>query len=153
MPIEEIFPNPTVKTVIFQIKFSNLFYLENKIGDLQLKMLEKFPDSSLAIRKQLLFADIGPQTKIEDIKMEESQGTKIWQFKSGKNYSLNILTDSLDITSEYHKTYNLEGADKFRDIIAYVLDIFFDIIPIPNIKRIGLRYIDECPVPSMDNST
>ena len=32
----EIYPNPTVKRVIFQARFPNLFYLESKIGDLQL---------------------------------------------------------------------------------------------------------------------
>ncbi|MCK4731028.1 MAG: TIGR04255 family protein, partial [Methanophagales archaeon] len=54
---------------------------------------------------------------------------------------------------EYHKTYNLEGGDKFRDIIKFVLDYFFAVTSIPIINRIGLRYIDECPIPSKDNST
>ena len=59
----------------------------------------------------------------------------------------------MDIISQYHKTYDLEGADKFRDIIEFVLKQFFETISIPIINRIGLRYIDECPIPSKDNST
>jgi len=155
MSINKIYPNPTVKKVIFQIKFPNLFYIENKIGDLQLKIMEKFPQSSLLFRKQIVFADIGPGVKLENISNDlgEEKGKKIWQFKSSKNFQLDVLSDSLDISSQYHKTYNLEGGDKFRDIIRFVLDHFLEIVSIPIINRIGFRYIDECPIPSKDNAT
>lgn len=154
MVIQEIFPNPTVKQVIFQIKFPNLFYIENKIGDFQLKIMSEFPRSSLLFRKQLLFADVGPNSKATDIQkdLDNEDGKKIWQFKSDKNFQLNVLSDSLDITSQYHKTYDLEGANKFKDIIEFVLKNFFDVVSVPIIERIGLRYIDECPIPSKDNS-
>jgi len=155
MNINEVFSNPTVKQVIFQIRFPNLFYMENKIGDLQLKIMKEFPQSKLLFRRQLLFADIGPEGKLENIPsdLEKEAGKKIWQFKSDKNFKLNVLNDSLDITSEYHKTYDLEGGNKFRDIIKFVLDHFFEITSIPIINRVGLRYIDECPIPSKNNST
>lgn len=155
MSINEVFPNPTAKQVIFQIKFPNLFYIENKIGDLQLKIMEKFPQSSLLFRKQIVFADIGPGVKLENISSDlgEEKGKKIWQFKSSKNFQLDVLSDSLDISSQYHKTYNLGGGDKFRDIIEFVLIRFFEVVSIPIINRIGFRYIDECPIPSKDNST
>jgi uncharacterized protein (TIGR04255 family) len=154
MSINEVFPNPTVKQVIFQIKFPNLFYIENKIGDLQLKIMEEFPQSALLFRKQIVFADIGPGVKLENISsdLEKEAGKKIWQFKSNKDFQLNVLSDSLDISSQYHKTYNSEGGDKFRDIIKFVLDRFFEIVSIPIIHRIGFRYIDECPIPSKNNS-
>ena len=153
MTIKEVFPNPTVKQVIFQIRFPNLFYMENKIGDLQLKIMKEFPQSALLYRRQIIFADIGPKVKIEDLQddSDKEAGKKIWQFKSDKNFQLNVLSDSLDITSQYHKTYNLEGGDKFRDIIKFVLDRFFEVTSIPIINRIGLRYIDECPIRSKDN--
>lgn len=157
MSIEEVFPNPTVKKVIFQIRFPNLFYMENKIGDLQVRIMEKFPQSNLLIRRQVVFADIGAGAKLADIQSEldldEETGRKVWQFKSDKNFQLNVLSDSLDITSQYHKTYNIEGNDKFRDIIEFVLDHFLKITSIPVINRIGLRYIDECPIPQKDNDT
>lgn len=129
--------------------------MENKIGDLQLKIMKEFPKSALLFRRQILFADIGPEAKLEDIPSDSDRetGKKIWRFESDKNFKLNVLNDSLDITSEYHKTYNLEGGDKFRDIIKFVLDHFFAVTSIPIINRIGLRYIDECPIPSKDNST
>jgi hypothetical protein len=147
MSISEVFPNPTVKQVIFQIKFPNLFYMENKIGDLQLKIMEKFPQSALLFRRQLLFADLGPKGKIENIPsdLDKEGGKKIWQFKSNKNFELNVLSDSLDINSDCHKTYNLEGGEKFREIIKYVLDNFFEVTKIPIINRIG-------PIPSKDST-
>ena len=155
MSIDKIYPNPTVKKVIFQIKFPNLFYMENKIGDLQLKIMEIFPQSSLLFRQQVVFADIGPGVKLENISSGsgEEKGKKIWQFKSNKDFQLDVLSDSLDISSQYHKTYNFEGGDKFRDIIKFVLDHFLEIVSIPIINRIGFRYIDECPIPSKDNVT
>ena len=154
MVIEEIFPNPTVKQVIFQIKFPNLFYIETKIGDIQMKIMSEFPRSSLLFRKQILFANVGPESKATDIQkdLDVEDGNKIWQFESDKKFQLNISSNSLDITSQYHKTYDLDGADKFKDIIEFVLKNFFEIISVPIIVRIGLRYIDECPIPSKDNS-
>ena len=117
--------------------------------------MEKFPQSSLLFRRQIVFADIGPGAKLESISsdLENETGKKIWQFKSSKNFQLDVLSDSLNISSQYHKTYNLEGGDKFRDIIKFVLDHFLEIVSIPIINRIGFRYIDECPIPSKDNST
>jgi len=155
MVIDKIFPNPTVKQVAFEIRFPTLFYIENKIGDLQLRIMEQFPTSSLLFRRQLLFVDKGPEAKLEEVlsKFDEEGGRKIWQFKSDKDYELNLASNSLAIISRYHKTYNLDGADKFRDAIKYALTNFFDVMSIPIVNRIGLRYIDECPLPSKDNET
>jgi len=154
MVIHEVFPNPTVKQVIFQIRFPNLFYIENKIGDFQLKIMREFPKSSLLFRRQFLLADVGPEGRLEELpKLDKESGKKIWQFESEKNYKLSVLTDSLDITSEYHKTYNGDYPNKFRDVIEFALKSFFEVTSIPLVNRIGLRYIDECPLPSKDNRT
>ena len=155
MAIEEIFLNPTVKQVIFQIIFPNLFYIENKIGEFQLKIMNEFPESTMLHRRQFAWADVGPEVKLTEIesKLEkEPTGQKIWQFKSPKNFQLNVLGNSLDITSSYHKTYNLGGGDRFRDIIELVLNKFIEVISLPTINRVGLRYVDECPIPSKENS-
>jgi len=153
MSINEVFPNPTVKDVIFQIKFPNLFYMENKIGDLQLKIMKEFPQSSLLYRRRVMFVDKGPEATLDiPSEFDEGKGNRIWQFKSEKNFRLNVLSDSLDITSQYHKTYNLEGGHKFRDIIRFVIERFYEVVSLPIINRIGLRYIDECPIPSKNNT-
>lgn len=153
MAINEIFPNSTVEQVAFEIIYPNLFYMEKNIGELQVKIMEEFPQSALLLRRQFILADIGPEGKIErpPIDLDKEAVKKIWQFKSDKNFELNVLTDSLSIISRHHKTYTLEGADKFRDIIEFVLSRFFEVVSIPTIKRIGLRYIDVCPIPSKDN--
>lgn len=154
MVISEIFPKPTVKQVIFQIKFPSLFYIESKIGDFQMKIMKEFPQSNLLFRKRLLLTDVGAEGKLMDIPddLDKEAVKKIWQFKSDK-CQLNLMNNSLDINSEYHKTYNLGGGDKFRDTIRFVLERFFELMPIPTINRIGLRYIDECPIPTKDNTT
>jgi len=152
--INEVFPNPTVKEVLFQITFPNLFSIENRIGEFQERILKEFPDSSLIRRRTFTFVDAGPNAELEKIQkgMVEEPGNRIWQFKSPKNFKLDVLTNSLDMVSEYHKTYSLEGGEKFRDIIAFVLENFFAVFSIPILKRIGLRYIDLCPIPSRDKN-
>ncbi|MCX6826824.1 MAG: TIGR04255 family protein [candidate division Zixibacteria bacterium] len=153
MAIEEIFANPTVQQVIFQIKFPNLFFMENKIGEFQVKIMEKFPQSALLFRRQLVFANVGSGIRIENPPEDNNKELqlKIWQFMSPDNVELNVTTDSLDIGSKHHKTYNLGTGDKFRDIIEYVVGRFLDVTQIPNIMRIGLRYIDICPIPGKNN--
>lgn len=154
---EEIFPNPTVKLVAFEIKFPNLFFLESKMGELQTKIMDKFPDSALLFRRQMFFADLAPGAKIEEVtdqmRKEEELTTKVWSFKSPNEYELELTTFNLVIKSSFHKTYSLEGGDKFRDIISFVVNKFLEIASIPIMNRIGLRYIDECPIPSKDNAT
>ncbi len=155
MVINEVFTNPTVKKVIFQIRFPNLFYIENKIGEIQLKLMKEFPESALIHKQTIVFTDVGPKGEIKknlDNFPEESTN-KIWQFESEKKYKLNIQSNSLDISSSVHKTYNNPKSDiRFRDIMEFVLNSFFEVTQIPVIKRIGLRYIDECPIPEEKTS-
>lgn len=156
MPIDEVFTNPTVKQVIFQIRFPNLFYLESKIGDLQVEIMDLFPESSLAFQQPVVIANLGSNVKIEDIneRLSSERTKKVWSFSSPKNYALNVLSDSLDITSQYHKTYdNVASDNKFRDVIELVLNKFFGVMKLPIITRVGLRYIDECPLPAKDTRT
>ena len=155
MVISEIFPNPTVKQVIFEIRFPMLFFMENKVGDLQLKVMNEFPKPALIFERQFVILDKGQKGKLEELppKTDEKFGRKIWEFKSDKDYKFNVTSSSLSITSKYHKTYNLGDGDKFRDVIKFVLDNFFEVISIPTVNRLGLRYIDHCPLPSKDNET
>jgi uncharacterized protein (TIGR04255 family) len=153
--MHEVFPNPTVENVIFQIKYPALMYIENKIGDFQLKIMDKFPESSEIYSRQFMFADIGPDGDMKDVPGSEQKARKIWQFSNPGKYKLDVTTDSLSIDTEFYKTYKAEGCDyKLRDIIEFVLNEFFKIVPIPIIKRIGLRYIDNCPLPQpLNNDT
>lgn len=152
--MNEIYPNPTLKQVIFQIRFPNLLYLENKIGDFQYSIMEKFPESSEIHRRRVFFAEIGPDAVPDSYSSEDQKGQKIWQFKDTSNNTLSVLTNSLDIASESYKTYSSEDVEYcFRDTIEFVLDKFFQHVRIPLIKRIGLRYVDLCPLPKKLTNT
>lgn len=148
MAHSEIFPNPTVKQVIFAIQFPNLFFIESKIGELQMKIMNEFPESALLFQRQVVFA-LGENEKIDDLrqKLPQEQGNKVWKFNNPTlGYELNITTSSLSITSSFHKTYNNPKSDnRFRDIIETVLKHFFVLTNLPVVMRVGLRYIDECP--------
>lgn len=156
MAIDEVFKNPTVKQVIFQIRFPHLFYIENRIAELQLKIMKEFTESQLRYKKIFSFGEAGPDVNVAEIEKnirEGESGQKMWTFRSPKNYELNIQSNSLDITSKCHKTYNLGDENKFRDVIDSVLGHFFEIVSVPLISRIGLRYIDECPIESKSSES
>jgi uncharacterized protein (TIGR04255 family) len=149
MPITEIFPKPLVKQVIFEARYPSLFFMEDKIGDIQLKLFDQgyFTDAKIIHRKGIIFADIGPDANVDVVKDEEKLKTKkIWQFTNEEGVRLNILDNKFDIVSTKHKTYNLGTENKFRDCIELVLKIFLSVINLPKFTRIGLRYIDEGPI-------
>lgn len=153
MSTGEIFVNPTVQQVFFEIRFPNLFFIESKIGEFQLQIMEKFPISQLIHSQNLLFANIqaaNPQAQ----PAAPDQGSlpqieKNWRFQTeDASTTLNISTSSLHITSSKYKTYNNEGAtEKFRDILQYAINPFLKITSLPKLLRVGLRYIDLCPFP------
>ncbi len=145
--MSEIYPYPTVKQVIFQIKFPNLLYIEKSIGDIQIKIMNDYPESAEIIQKTFM---LGYYDKKVNNMEEEEPLTKIWKFTSPNGYELTISNNSLSIVSNLHKTYkNPEGEHKFRDIIKSTVDSFLKVINLPKITRIGLRYIDECPLPKV----
>lgn len=152
---KEVFPNPTVRAVHFEIRFPNLFFIESKIGDFQLSIMEKFPQSKLALRRQVVFADVGPDAKLEQLPqvIEDDRRGKVWQFLSGTGVAVNVTTSSLGIYSSQHKTYNNpSGEARFRDTIEHVISNFLRVSALPVIERLGLRYIDECPLPEKTNA-
>lgn len=155
MALTKIYPHPTVKQVIFQITFPNLFYLEGRIGLIQEKIMKDFPKSELLQRKRVFIADVGPDLNISPKDVEDTPANKIWRFESKDKTIVNITTNSLDISSGYHKTYRLGDDDskKFRYTIEQVVGTFIRIANLPIINRIGLRYIDHCPLPNKNNDT
>ena len=154
MAINEIFPNPTVKKVIFQVRFPCLFSIENLIGTYQSQIMEMFPKSELLLSRRFLLGPVQDSGLHKDVPDEQDINAikKIWKFTTEGGVVLNVQVDSLDISSTVHKTYkNPKGKERFRDIIEFVLDHFFSITQIPKVNRIGLRYIDECPITSKGN--
>jgi uncharacterized protein (TIGR04255 family) len=150
MAITEVFPNPTVKEVHFEIRFPNLFYIESKIGEFQLQIMDRFPKSEEVFQRQVLIADLGPEGKL-NLPPEELHGpavSKIWKFTSETGLEVDARTDHLGIKSTRHRTYNNPGAsERFRDLIELVVEKFLMVTCLPMVTRVGLRYINDCPVP------
>lgn len=148
MEPNEVFSNPTVERVIFEIRFPNLFGMQNIIGDLQMKIIKEFPESALIHKQQIVFTEVNEEGSFPKPPTGDEPGIrKIWQFKSPKKIQLDIQTDRLSLTSEHHKTYI-----EFRKVIENVMESLINILPIPILHRIGLRYIDKCPIPNMLNN-
>lgn len=148
MPSNEVFQNPIVKMVAVELRFPNLFFLEGKIGDFQVKIMRDFPESEIAMRRSVLFAfgsDKGLQELAAQSKADDGLVDKVWQFKSAAGVTLAVTSKSLSLHTEKHKSYDL-GDNPFRSTIASVVRHFFEVVNIPLVVRVGLRYIDEGPV-------
>lgn len=152
MNTDEIFANPTVKQVIFQIKFPNLFYIETKIGEYQLRIMKDFPKSEVVLQKQFVFAEVKQGENLGQ--MPESGTRKIWKFISESGTELQLQNDSLTLSSEHHTSFaSGEPKNQFRELIRFAVTEFLAVIPVPVLSRIGLRYVDHCPVTSMHNAS
>jgi len=154
MSLDRVFPNPLVKTVVFQITFPSLFFLEKKIGDFQIKIMKQFPTSHLLIQRQLLIMVGGqedPSKLPNGMKPEETK--RVWQFLSPEGVQLDVTLDSLSLQSNAHKSYCNGDGPHFRDTIASVCDSFIAVTDLPTITRVGLRYIDKGPIPNNTNET
>jgi uncharacterized protein (TIGR04255 family) len=153
MAITEIFPNPVVKTVAFELRFPNLFYLESRIGEFQVEVMKDFPDSELAIQQRFVIA-AGPPKSIQEAiaGQKDDPVRKVWVFKSGTGVDLNVASNQLVLSSERHKSYRLGERDRFRDVIETVTGKFLAVVKLPLVSRIGLRYIDECPIDELSNN-
>jgi uncharacterized protein (TIGR04255 family) len=118
--------------------------------------MERFPTSELLLSRRFVLGPMPDSSQRKEVAEEQDVGAikKIWKFITESGVALNVQVDSLDISSTVHKTYkNPRGKERFRDIIEFVLHHFFDVTQIPKVNRIGLRYIDECPVKSKRNGT
>ena len=51
MPDHEVYPNPVAKNVNFEVRFPNLFFIEGRIGDFQVRGMKDFPQSELIHRR------------------------------------------------------------------------------------------------------
>jgi uncharacterized protein (TIGR04255 family) len=154
MAINEIFPNPTAKAVVFQVKFPNLFMMESLIGEFQMRIMSKFPESALLLRRGVLFTELGAKDEVPEKLKEGLETKKIWNFRSEDGgVEMNVLTDSLDISSNAHKTYNNAGSPRrFREVIEFAVSNFLAVTHLSLLTRIGLRYVDSFPPPTKDDA-
>jgi uncharacterized protein (TIGR04255 family) len=148
MADNEVFATPLVKQVAFEIRFPNLFFIEGRIGDFQVQVMKDFPQSELVQRRSfmLLAGNVDSPQAQELAKQQASDIEKIWQFKSESGTRVEISSRNLVVVAEKHISYH-EGGDKsFRSVVEKVVAQFFGLIQIPIVQRVGLRYINECPL-------
>lgn len=147
MPAHEIFPNPVVKQVAFEVRFPNLFFIEGRIGEFQVQVMKDFPQSELILRRSVMFF-AGTPENIKDLASQQGTDSvdKIWQFKSAIGTKLEISSKNLVLTSDHHRSYKYGEEPTFRTIIKRVIDPFFEMVKLSVVQRIGLRYINECPI-------
>lgn len=148
MAANEVFPTPLVKQVAFEIRFPNLFFLESRIGEFQVQVMKDFPQSDLALRRNvMIIAGNAESPQLQELAKQQSSEAieKIWQFKAESGMRLEISTRNLVLVSEKHSSYH-EGEKSFRSIVDKVLSEFFNLTQLPIVLRVGLRYTNECPL-------
>lgn len=148
---EELFDNPSVHSVHIQLGFKPLLYIVNHIGDYQLAIMEKFPDTQSGQTQEMFFKVPGANTeglvKAENV----SEPQLFWTFKNATGFELTVRPDSILLSSRQHESYNHSDATiRLREVAQHVFDSFFNLIRIPILTRIGMRYIDHCQLPPED---
>ncbi|MGB6500865.1 MAG: TIGR04255 family protein, partial [Thermoplasmata archaeon] len=150
----EIYANPVVKQVAFEIRFPNLFFIETRIGEFQVEVMGDFPQSELVHRRSFMFVAGNPDNKsIDDLAKQQANDStdKIWQFKSLTGTKLEISSRNLVLSSGEHRSYKNGEEPTFRTLIKRVVDPFLKMVQLAIVLRIGFRYTNECPI--FDRST
>jgi len=137
IPENAVFPNPLVKQVIFQVRFAPLFYLEAKVGEFQMEVIHRFPQSELVIRRSMVFAQAVDLSAVA----QPEGAIKIWRFKNADGVSIELKHDAMTIHLSNHSSYR-NGISPFRGVIEFALAGFKKIFKAPEYTRIGLRYIN-----------
>jgi len=145
----EVFKKPTVFEVVFEIRFPQLFNIEQKISEFQLEIMDDFPLSNQFYEQPFPIPQIGtPATPLSPI----GNITLNWQFQSPNQKTIIILkSNRLNIISKEYKSYNHPDYPKFRDVIKNIVSQFLTLVPVKKFERIGLRYIDICPLDQKTN--
>ena len=144
---EEVFHNAPLIEVAYEIRFPSLFYIPQAIGEFQIKIMDDFPKAS-----QLSSTQFAIEDGIPKFSGENAGRTTSWQFESetGKTKIL-VRLDRLSIISQEYTSYDHPSGMKFRDVIYKIVTEFLQKFPIKKFTRIGLRYIDHCPLDQKTN--
>jgi len=145
---DEVFANSPLFEVAFEVRFPHLFYIAQKIGEFQLDIVDDFPKSSQVFTQSFVFGE-----KREVIPDKDNvNAIPSWQFENetGKTRIV-VYSNKLNIISREYKSYNHPSEKKFKDLITKILSVFAKTVPMKKFSRIGIRYIDHCPLERLDN--
>jgi len=145
----EVFKKPTVVKVVFEIRFPQLFNIEQKISEFQLKIMDDFPLSDQLFEQPFQISPSGtpapPLTPLGNV-------TLVWQFQNPtQKTKIIVKSNRLNIISTEYKSYNHPDHPKFRELIKNIVLKFLALVSIKKFERIGLRYIDICPLEQKTN--
>jgi uncharacterized protein (TIGR04255 family) len=148
--VREILARPTVKTVVAEFRFPHLLVIEQKVADIQLALIERFPELRVQFQFSVLIGDptklSSPDSLPPQLRQQTAPTSKMWEFDSKEGEILRLATNSISLTSTAHKTYNHDGGGKkFRELIDFTSSRILGVVRVPFFERVGLRYIDECP--------
>jgi uncharacterized protein (TIGR04255 family) len=143
----EVFPNAPLVEVAYEVRFPSLFYIPQAIGEFQIKIMDDFPKASQLLTTQ--FAIENGQPKFPD---GAGKATSSWQFENetGKTKVI-VKLDRLSIISQEYNSYDHPSGMKFRDVINRIVTEFLQTFHIKKFARIGLRYVDHCPLDEKTN--
>ncbi len=149
--VKEVLPRATVSTVICQARFPMLLAIERKMPEIQLALLDVFPTLQVNYEYSVIIGDpaklANPENVPPVIRQQASEPNKSWVFESKDGDQLQINAGSITLTSKKHTSYNQPAAPKkFRDLAQVSYSAVIANVKIPYLDRVGLRYVDSCPL-------
>lgn len=141
----EIFTRAPLSEVAYQIRFPSMFYIPQAIGEFQIKIMDDFPKASQLLTTQFSIEDGVP-------KFPGGKPIQSWQFETeNEKTKVIIKLDSVLVSSMEYNSYDQSPGMKFRDLISRIINEFLQKFPIKKFTRIGLRYVDHCPLDEKTN--
>ncbi|MBD3405657.1 MAG: TIGR04255 family protein [Candidatus Lokiarchaeota archaeon] len=132
---DETFPINFLTSVTFEVRFDPLLAIQQKVPTFQEKIRGKYP----GLGKGVSFS-IG-------LPFQESPESIQWEFSTkDKTSHIRLSMDRLIFVTKEYKNYS-----EFRENYTFAFNEFTKTTKLQNFNRLGLRYINEIPLPHENN--
>jgi uncharacterized protein (TIGR04255 family) len=135
---------PPLSQVVFEVNFPNCFAVETRIAEYQKRVESRYPKSGAEYIVRLPAAvRFGKPPKEEAIGLTPMRSFAFDNSKGSRIIRVSVVNFSLIVTDYLH----------FEDYVDALTEAFtpaIDIFQLQNVERIGLRYINQIPIPTQD---
>lgn len=131
--LDEVFPRPAVREVAFEIRFAPRFRVNAELWKLQDQLVDQYPEASV---EPVMFQPSGP---ILNVNVFQNQST-------GK--VIKVSQENFVIASTRYTCF-----EDFKDEVVKRTEDFRAAFGLTMVSRVGLRYVNNVPLPPGSLST
>jgi uncharacterized protein (TIGR04255 family) len=127
--LEEVFPTNPIREVDFEIRFVPRLRVQAEMWRFQEKVMEEYPDAS-----------------IESALLPNAASLSVTVFQNqAKARLIKVSTQNLALAFSSYANF-----EEFKDEVLKRSSEFCEVFEITSLTRVGLRYVNEIPLPTQD---